>query len=90
MPSINENHTHYTLELRSTTGEVFTSADLLPRIAYHPDRDIAVLHLEHETSALNFLKQLSFNLLETEEYIPAENEVTLLFLYLTLNVIYSR
>lgn len=75
MPMINENHTHYTLELRSTTGEVFTSIDLLPRVVHHPDRDIAVLHIEQEIESMEFLKQLNFILLDTEEYLPADDEV---------------
>jgi hypothetical protein len=71
---MNETHTHYTIELRSSTGEIFTQYDLQPVIYHHPDRDLAVLHLHDEENSLSFLKQLNFRVLETESYSPADNE----------------
>lgn len=74
MEYINESHTFYTIELRSSTGEIYTQYDLKPIIFHHPDRDIAVLHLKNEEQVLPFLKQLNFNLLETESYKAVEDE----------------
>lgn len=74
MEYINESHTYYTIELRSSTGEIFTQYELKPLIFHHPDRDIAVLHLQEEDKALPFLQRLNFQLLETETYQAVENE----------------
>lgn len=74
MEYINESHTYYTIELRSSTGEIFTQYDLQPIIYHHPDRDLAVLHLQNEETSLSFLKELNFRVLETEMYLAGEDE----------------
>jgi hypothetical protein len=74
MEYINESHTYYTVELRSSTGEIFTQYDLKPIIYHHPDRDLAVLHLQSEETSLSFLKDLNFRVLDTESYLPADDE----------------
>lgn len=74
MSQINENHTFYTLELRSQNGGIYTQLDTRPYIFHHPDKDIAVLHLENETSSLELIKQVNFQILDLEEYAPSEDE----------------
>jgi hypothetical protein len=74
---MNESHTHYTVELRSSTGEIFTQYDLNPIVYHHADRDLAVLHLQDEENSLSFLKELNFSVLETESYNPQDNEALL-------------
>jgi hypothetical protein len=74
MEYINESHTYYTVELRSSTGEVFTQYDLKPIIYHHPDRDMAVLHLQNEEKSLTFLRDLNFRVLDTESYLASDDE----------------
>ena len=75
MSQINENHTFYTVELRAPNGDIYTQLDLKPFIFHHPERDIAVLHLTEETEVLELIKGMNFEVLDTESYLPKENEV---------------
>ena len=48
---VNQNHTHYTVEVRDDHGVMLGTASILGNTLHHCTRDLAVLHLEDEASA---------------------------------------
>lgn len=61
---INETHTHYTIELRNDDGTFITQTELIPRSFHHHDKDLAILHIDDESSAMKTLKRLELQPLE--------------------------
>jgi hypothetical protein len=61
---IDETHTHYTVELRNEDGTFITQTELIPRSFHHKDKDLAVLHIEDEGSAMKLLESFEFQPLE--------------------------
>ena len=61
---INETHTHYTVELRNEDGTFITQTELIPRSFHHHDKDLAVLHIEDESSAMKILESFEFQSLQ--------------------------
>jgi hypothetical protein len=76
MKMINEDHVHFTAEIRMANGEMLSACDLSPVSFHHDSKDIAVLHLLDETAALNGFQQLGFKMLDIEDYKASEDEVT--------------
>ena len=65
--AVNETHTYYTVELRDGDGVFNVQLDLLPRVYHHPNRDLAVLHIEDEESSIETLSALQFDGLLLDE-----------------------
>lgn len=53
---VNHNHTSYTLEIRDEDGKISAKAALSPDSFHHSNRDLAVLHLDDEISAMTMLE----------------------------------
>jgi len=51
---INENHIHYTVEVRDDDGTFIVQKDCRPQGYHHPSRDLALLHLEIDTKPSQF------------------------------------
>jgi len=71
---VNEKHTHYTVELRHEDGVFMTQSELLPAAVHHASRDLAVLHLENESTVNDLLKNLGFEAadLRDAQLVPGE------------------
>jgi hypothetical protein len=61
---VNENYTHYSVELRHPDGMFETQNELAPISYHHPSKDIAVLHLMNEDSTIEVLKQVGYQIIE--------------------------
>jgi len=61
---INESHTHYTVELRNEDGTFITQTELIPRSFHHSNRDLALLHLDDESSVIKTFESLQLESLE--------------------------
>lgn len=72
---VNEDHVHYTVELRSPDGQFITSQDLVPHSYHHQNRDLAILHMEDESKGLSHFKDLGFQLVDVENYKARVDEV---------------
>jgi hypothetical protein len=60
LQTIDERHTHYTMEVRYDDGVFINQMDLLPRAFHHPSRDLAILHLESEDETVQLWQDLGF------------------------------
>jgi hypothetical protein len=66
---INENHTHFSADVRAYDGSMMSQIELRPKVYYHPKRDLAVLHFEEEQDAMDVMRLLGidYNLELTDE-----------------------
>lgn len=46
LQAVNESHMHYTVEVRDSNGTFIIQQELLPQSYHHPEKDLAVLHIE--------------------------------------------
>lgn len=72
---INEDHTYYTLELRTEEGIFITQNDCLTRSFHHSNRDLACLHFEDDNRVLEFLNAMNFETLNLEKDMINKNDV---------------
>lgn len=72
---VNEEHIHYTLEVRNSQGEAVSSIDITPNSFHHPSRDIGIAHFDKdEAKALSIFKTLMFEKLDIEKYRVNDGE----------------
>ena len=58
---VSEKHTHNTVEFRELDGMQFYQAELIPKAYHHPTRDLCVMHLENEATAVEMLTSAGVN-----------------------------
>ena len=77
MKLINEDHVHFTAELRTPAGDMLTACELLPDVFHHEFKDIALLHFVEDAESLNTFQQFKFHMLDIENYQAKEGEVSI-------------
>lgn len=76
---INQKNTLFTAELRHADGSMLTQVECFNRAYHHPERDIAVLHIQEEEVAVKTLLGLGLKLVNLVGR-PDKGTVRLLFL----------
>ena len=87
---MNEDHTHYSIELRHPSGIFETQFELIPISFHHKTRDLAVLHLINEQNVIDVLKSLKFPIFElaTEDELIKYGGVSVLHFFYTSKFLY--
>ena len=65
---VNEQHTHYTLEVRDQDGTFISQIECNPVTYHHQNKDLAILHLSDEVESLDFLCDTGY---QVSELIPS-------------------
>lgn len=71
LQNVNQDHTHYSLELRHSDGIFLTQSELIPVSFHHKTRDFAVMHLMNEADVVKVLTDLELQILN----IATEDEL---------------
>jgi hypothetical protein len=79
---VDNNHTHFTAEVRGPDGSSLSQFHLLPKAYYHPNRDMAILHFDNEDDNIDVAKLLGVECdleLTDEERLDPASDKTLYF-----------
>ena len=68
MQFVNEQHTHYTLEVRDQDGTFISQIECNPVTYHHQNKDLAILHLSDEVESLDLLCDTGY---QVSELIPS-------------------
>ena len=72
--AVNEQHTHYTIEMRGNDGKFICQVDCIPRSYHHKTKDLAVLHIQEEDHYIN--KVFNHLNIKADELLPASITIT--------------